>query len=270
MIALQTPLFVDGRSSETFNALLALAKVPHDSTLAGVNTALQAHWYQEGKLRAEIVEQMGHLRKDAWPLLGELGFVEAVLAPADEYTGVLFLGATLKSVQKRLAFLGQMWQGGVRFERFAILTSSRFLTEAENFADLPRQVMGMSFTPDDWLQPLTEADLINRLCMAATVPWDWSALEIQEAVATRIRDTRATANCFLKKFGVQPGRWLMISSQPFVSFQLGVLRQTLPQRSIRVLPTGYAAPESMPISSFFDNIAKCVYEEHLAIQPSAR
>jgi hypothetical protein len=263
-----TPLFDnDGRPTAALSELLTLFEVEHDGTLSGIRDATQAAWYQAGKLRAEITEKHGHKKEAALPLFEQLGFMGAVKASHENYLHALVLGATVVAVRKRLAFLVSEWERGVRFSTLSLLGSERpLMADKEsanvlldpNNADLP---FDASVAAPNIL-PTNEGEMMAMVYAQATSRFPWGDLPMQLVVAPKIEGRNAnTADTLLEwnKLSLMGGRCLVISSQPFVTYQGVIARKNLSRRHDVVDCAGYASA-ILPVTTYLDNVAKIIHE----------
>lgn len=252
----------NGTPTQDLRDLLSLMEVEHDGSLAGIRSATQAEWYQAGRLRAEIAEKHGHKKDEAMPLLRNLGFFNEIRAQRMTHFHCAFLGATVTAVRKRLAFLHSEWNRGIRFTDLVFFGSNRplmkdkespeVLLNAEN-SDLP-------FSSDWKLEddlPQTEIEMMRMVYRQAG--WlNEDKVVFIEATGKDGRNANTRDTLELWGNGIR-GDVLVVSSQPFVSFQGIIAEKVLPSHANPEC-IGYAANTTLPVTTFLDNVAKLVYE----------
>lgn len=268
-----TPLFdIDGDPSDPLIRLLDVCEVQHDSSLVSIRDATQAAWYQEGKLRSEILEgEHGPNRHLIIPLLQELGMIEALRAPVgSRWDYALLLGAMLTGVRKRLAHLEQLWLRGMRFRQLVMLGSRRPLNKdkegASSLFDRHNKDLAVR---DGWQAPKTvptnEVEMMALLQDQAQLIWRG---EVEVSIVDtpppsgRNTDTRDTVRHWLTS-NPTPGKCLVVSSQPFSQYQGMVVQSCLPPGFAPedgVVAVGYRAPDSITVSAHLDSVAKTIFE----------
>lgn len=227
---------------------------------------LQEKWLQANKERWEMKGRFEEKREAALPLLQKIGCIETVHAQGPHYTYALVLGAIGKTMKRRLDFLYEEWQRGVRFDQIVLLTGQRDL-------DPKRETYPAHL--------LSETDLFVHLYqehpLKGIVPMvviDSPKEELKNGswrrpnTAGTIRDWLAT--------NPKPGTCLAISTQPFVGYQEAVVKFLLSnQYPIEAIGPGTSnayADASLdidmnktpyPLSIYLDNFAKWLLYEYL-------
>lgn len=262
-----TPLFDNaGKPSDALLKLLQLTNVAHDGTLAGIRDATQREWYQEGRLRKDVEEQHASLKDQVMPLFRTLGMVDAVTAPVGGgFFNVLVLGATVTAVRKRYRYFrdeqrkqGWLWIG------MYFLGSTRKLGQQEIDLLLKPDNPDLPFSPD-W-EPIldtavTEAQMMSMVAHQ-TVIRDVMVLSTPE-VEGRNANTGDTVRYWKEVIRCEEPDVLVVSSQPYVSYQ-GLTAQNVLGHPYRVTAIGYAAPPTITVSGYLDNVAKLIYELAIA------
>jgi len=261
-------LFFDalGNPTQSLLDLLKLFGVEHNSKLGGITRAVQNAWYQNMKLRAEIAEQHGDKKDEAMPIFQKLGMVDEIRANRMKNHNCFLLGATVVAVRKRLAFLISEWERGVTWMSFVFFGSNRPLLAGK---ESPAVLMDTA-NPDlpckeDWSMaredlPQTEFDMMRMVYAQAKLPDGWirdKAIFVQ-AVGKEGRNanTRDTLSVWGER---QPDSTVLVSSQPFVSYQGIVAERVLP-RGFEPECSGYAASSAIPVTTYLDNVAKVIFE----------
>ncbi|MDD4319071.1 MAG: hypothetical protein PHW10_01975 [Candidatus Peribacteraceae bacterium] len=261
----------DGRTTEHMQKLLSLFGIEGCGTVEQVRDATQRQWYQAGKLRAEIIEHHAEHREQALSLLRQMGFFDAVHAESRRYEEASVLGATVVAVRKRLAFLMQEWERGVRFSRLSFLGSARpLLKDKESEAVLLNPHNAELPFPDGWTPeaalPSNEAEMMRMVleqAEAADTPWRGENI-VTDVFCSQPRqgrnaNTADTLRDLQAARRTAKGDIVLVSSQPFVPFQDVLARNTLPF-DCRIITVGPAGGDALPISVHLDNLAKIVYE----------
>lgn len=267
--------------------LLSLFQVsPTDYSPKAVREATQAAWYQAGKLRAEIQA----LCKDeikkalAMPIFKQLGFVDAVKPKGAKFNYIVFLGAALGGYRKRVKYFADVSSSVEENEEELIsLGGERPLLDKENEqallhpekSDLIFPIKeGFSFNGN---LPTNEAEMMDLVWKQSALPESWYSKKRYLVTTPRIPDetkedgfrnpnTEETMRTWLS-LNPKPGRVLLISSQPFVSFQEWQGTKVLEGFDVEAI--GYAAPEFIAVSVFLDNAAKVIFEESLYLESLA-
>lgn len=225
----------NGELKPALKELLALFDVPKDLSDGELTLYLQQHWLQPNKERWEMDKRHEDKRDQVFPLLKELQCINTVRAQESRYDYALVLGATGKAMQRRLDFLYEEWQRGVRFDKIILLTGARDLDpKIENFPE------GLK----------TETDLFLHLYTLHPI-YGLVPYEVIDAPKRILDDgtlgrpiTVSTVLEWLKT-DPEPGSCLAVSTQPFVGSQEAVLRCLLPC-SFKVEAIGPGTEQNYP------------------------
>ena len=197
--------------------------------MLGIRDATQKAWYQEGKLRAEIQERHGDKQREAMSLFRRLGFVHEVRCRRQRYFHCGILGGTVVAVRKRLAFLISEWERGVRIMNLALLGSHRpLLADKESEAVLLRRDNTELPICDDWKLegplPDTEIEMMRLVYDQAKLPAAWrEVLGPNRVTCVSPLNAKANTRDTLEVWGEEmTSSVLLVSSQPFVSYQRAV------------------------------------------------
>lgn len=270
------PLFDSkGQPHDLLREILKITGVQHDGTLDDIRDVTQATWYQAGKLRSDIDEKYGGKRQMLMHLLQQLGFVHEITVEG-KFDIAVIPGAMLTGFRKRLAFLMSLWEKhGVRFSRIVLLGSKRPLNKDKEGAEklFQRDNTELPIRPD-WTEmkaaPTDEAGMMQMVYDQARLPWESQPEYAPIFVATPLKErnqnpnTRDTIEDWLARFVTREDKkkgllTVVASSQPYVSFQHFVFNEMLPE-AWTLRSVGYAAPDSINISQYLDNLAKLIYE----------
>lgn len=236
-----------GQLKPAAQELLALFDVPVEEPLP----YLWREWMQANKERWEMDLRFEEKREQAIPLLNELGCIGTIWAQKEHYTYALVLGATGSVMQRRLDFLYEEWQRGVRIDTIILLTGARDLDpKIENYPEGLR-------TETDLFVHLFNQHPLNGLAPHLVID---SPKQILENGTVRRPTTASTVTDWLAT-KPKPGSCLAVSTQPFVGYQEAVLRSLLP-RSFEVEAIGPKIEQNYPLSIYLDNFAKWLkYEQ---------
>lgn len=238
--------------------LAAIFGISFDGSLRSLNHALQDQWYGLERIfrMREPLDQAAEAR--AWRLLEQLGLRRPVAAPPGDYAGALLLGAKVRAVRRRLAYV--MAQGqDVRVGRLILLGSQRRLQDAEH-ADLRAADAEWQAPGIPW--PATEGEMMRYVCRhsASGVPFQLVEVPLvkdQDGVC-RYPNTEDTVQEWLRS---QPaiGRYLVVTTQPS-AYQVEVVRNALPPRFTVAGCLGPPSPQ-LRLDDYLDCVAKLLFEE---------
>ncbi len=274
---LEIPNVLDqyGNPSQPLLDLLSELKVKHDGTLKSIVVATQKEWLREaGKERWEVEEKYPEKKDLLIQFFENFGFVNEINAKQNKYNYALLLGATLSRVRSRLAHLIDQWGKGVRFKKLIFLSGERpldpklenaaFLLDTNN-KDLPFK-KGWKLKGN---LPKTETVMMRLVFQQTEIPKEMNAVEVMfidtpmkkgENGALRRPTTPDTVIEWLKTNPTE-GTCLVISNQPYVSYQNSVLKTILPPE-FKVETIGKQMDEkSKQISVLFDTLARFLYQE---------
>jgi hypothetical protein len=204
-------------------------------------------------------------------ILRELGLVEGIKAPSGDYDGAFLLGGTVVAVRKRLAWL---WAQPIKVPRVFMLGGMRPLDPVKENADVLMSPSPELPFEEGWQpsrgSPETEAEMMFLVVSQSNAPDDQSFnfvnahLQPKPGGGTRHPNTTDTVKAMLSQFYVPSGRYLVVSSQPFVARQTINVRDAIPMprsREIQVEGIGYSAPVTTSLKTFLDETARLLFEE---------
>lgn len=226
--------------------LLALFDVPKDLSIEELIAYLEGEWLQWDKERWEMDSRFEEKKAAALTLLQELDWIDPIQAKERHYDYALILGSTGKAMQAELDFLYEEWKRGVRFDQIVLLSGARDLDPSIETAP-----PGIN----------TEAELLlylfNQSLLKDIAPCTW----INSA---GFRPSRAkTISDWLLNDPI-PGSCLVVSRQPFISYQEASVRKSLPS-DFSLEAIGPAAVQEYPLSIYLDNFVRVLkYEKDLA------
>lgn len=262
-------LFLINDKGEPVKALLELAhllKIKHDGTLQSLNDQFQTDWYHGGKLRKDIVEQHGQIdRQRAIELFRALGMVDEVAPSPGLYSYILVLGCAAWCVERRISFL---LNKHITTRKLMLVGSERQLDDKEREFLRERKLNFVAVRP--YLKVETSTEILMMLALLRRIGFPGPSEDIVEIVAppdpfdngrgSWIPNTGDTLRYWLRR---EPriGTCLVVSSQPFISYQETIARKVLEPAGFQVFACGPQATEDLAITKYLDNIAKLCYEE---------
>jgi hypothetical protein len=267
------PVFEDSKPTEPLVELLALLKVAHDGTPAGIGDATQTHWRKPAVHTGDIKDEHPELRDRVVPLLEQLGFLGQRKPKRQHYTYWCVGGAYELAIKKRFLLAKQVWEGGARFLRdFVLLGGKRPRhPEKETLVKLLTPIDGLPLRPNGpqaLEAPATEDLIMQALLTLYDVPLEWR--ESGVLVQTPLRTDRLekpdpsgedTIRHWLMAHKPEPGSCLLFSSQPSVMSFWAAASKILEPLGFEVEVVGYAAPTAnLNVSQALDAVAKVIYE----------
>ena len=195
------------------------------------------------------------------PFLRQLGLVDEISATQSRNEMAIVLGAVKSAIRKRYAILIREYRQGVRFRNLVMCGSARpnseVVTDFDNeFLPFPENTSfdGYENPPKD------EADLMEAIYHLARPTFPWRRDVVPFFKKTIGKGRNANTKDTLTDWGTFPtGKILLVSSQPFVSYQALIAQKCLPS-SCKIEAIGAAASPTLAVSKFLDNVAKIIFE----------
>jgi len=189
-------------------------------------------------------------------LFDDLGLISEVKPNGEHYDHILVLGASIYRAKSRLVFLAELWEQGTRFETISLLGGQRPLTKG--MEDSYIQLIG---------EGATEMAMMEVIYSDLKQTWPPELQNIEAiSINTKLKqgtdeivhrpNTRDTAQDW-KALNLKPGKVLVISDQPYVTYQHSVVRSVLPNK-YDIETIGRKAYFRENISTILDCIAKQV------------
>ena len=251
-----------GKPTAALSELLALTDVAAVDNFNDLVRQTQAHWFQGGKERWEFDPRFEARRAQLMPVLRRLNVVDAIRAEDKHYRYGLVHGAMASAVARRLDFLVEEWQRGVRFDEIVFVTGQRSLDSAleKTFIDA-----GLK----------TEPEMMQYLWKTKALPVALKRLPLKIANALPVRSPDGQLKRPQTKDAIltwlasnpQPAKAVFISNQPHVGYQHAVAETTMPKQ-FNFETIGPAASDKTKISVYLDAIARWLYQESLKRQHS--
>ena len=246
---------IAGFEKTDIEQLLKITGVTYDGTLNGLVQATQKAWLRPvGKELWEAEKIHEEKRAQLMPFFKKMGMVDVREPKKIFYTHILFMGATVPTMAKRLEDVQKIIASGVGYKNLAFLAGERQLTDTEK-----RFLMQRNW---DTL-PTTEATVFPRLFKEYGLPVE--KMVFINAPATLLPDgtmtrpgMKETVSQWLTN-NPEPGSVLVVSSQPFCIYQQTMVASFLP-KTFEVEVMGYQAPDTIAVSSYLDSIARTLFQ----------
>lgn len=272
-------LDAQGNSSRELNELLSILKLDHDGSLesiVAVTQKLLKTIRPDNKERWEIdptVEhELEHGREEKISLLTELGLTQKRISTCDHYDYCVLLGCRLVGFCKRVAYMLELYNVGLRFDSLVVLAGERPLTHDENITVLIEMFDKVIPAKKD-LQlstefPKNEADMMAYVLDAIEMPKDLRTKIIiirspmkMNKEGVWIRPTTGDTVAEWLTLNPKKGSIVAISDQPYCIYQHSVLKTYLPEFVIETV--GDAAKENLSIALYVDTLARILYQENI-------
>jgi|GEM_PF-493544 len=251
---------IDRKPTVALSELLTLTDVPAVDNFNDLVRQTQAHWFQRGKERWEFGPRFEARRAQLMPVLRRLNVIDAIRAEDKHYRYGLVHGAMASAVARRLDFLVEEWQRGVRFDEIVFVTGQRRLDST-----LEKTFIAAGLK--------TEPEMMQYLWKSKALPAALKRLPLKIADALPVRSpggqlkrpqTKDAIQAWLAS-NPQPAKAVFISNQPYVGYQHAVAETTMPKQ-FDFETIGPAASEKTKISVCLDAIARWLYQESLKRQ----
>jgi hypothetical protein len=249
-----------------------------DSHSSWFGDSSKERWEKDPKKLTLSYEQAGliiHICR------AELGQEKQIVSQASP-RGILFLGATLSTVRKRLAYLNAQYEAKNLSTTTPVylLTGERKLDETigETPLNLMKPQNGIIPFRNDWKTPadtpLEEGQMIKLVFNQSrhTALEEASIRYVYSPKGTGLRATRQTTIIqWLKEFSPLTGHYIAISSQPYIMYDESVIRRVLlqsgrPDICVSVVGPGMQAKAPTETESLhqalnlLNNLSRILYE----------
>ncbi len=259
--------------------LLSVCSISHDGTLKDIIAATQQEQPQgflrpRGKERWHLSSYLSARENAIYHHCNTLNMIQEVRPTKKSYDAALLHGGNIEGIRRRLAYLIQLWQEGVRWKQLIILTGKRPLDPVlESEATWYNVNNGLLTLKPTWQlqqKPLTESDMIRMVIAQSLLPEVWSTLPViiidtplQQSTHGLVRPTTAdTVRQWLSTMQSSTGSFLAISSQPFVGYQDAIVKTIVPS-SFDIETVGpEAATELTKPEILVDTVARWLYNAH--------
>lgn len=253
-------LLTDGKPSAQLLQVFEILNLKHDGTAKGINEVAQKELLRKpGQELWQMEDNYEAKREELLPVFVKLGMQTEIKPKHKSYEYIIVYGGSAPRMKMRLQFLEELWRNGVRGNGIVFLAGERPLDQ--------------TFEIEDWKAtedvPATEAEAAKKLWKEVISDPDLSSKQVNFVIVpmleTRRPGTTDTVNMWL---GQSPrvGKWLAISSNPFIPFQdltmRGVLlKSKLYKTQVELETVGQAAPAVTMVSALLDNLARILYTE---------
>ncbi len=257
--------------------LLTLLDISHDGTLSSIVRSTQEAWLRKpGTERWHIQEQYNNQKEVILPLCHKLQLAQEIKPTKTHYDYALLLGAALPRVRCRLAYLLELWNQGIRFDKLIILAGQRPLDASlENESELLNvQTQPNLPTKQCWhlegSLPTTEAQMMAMVLDQIELPADFNArIELQvtpmitKADGTVVRPTTGDTISTWLATQPMPGSIIAFSNQPFVGYQHSVLLTYLPGNFTVQTVGEQIDHNNLNVAVILDTLARWIYQEQI-------
>lgn len=228
--------------------LLEVTGIEHQGTYESILQETQKKWLRpSGKERWEISDLEDKTNQQIFPLADQLGFVSEVVPHSNGYLYAALLGGTFGRMEKRLDFLIQLWNQGIRFKNLIFLTGQRPLdpTIEPVFEGCRDESEAAHYI---WANHLVPEEMRNIPVQFVEVPMKEGKRPIRKDTYIAWLSTHP-----------QPGSILLISNQPYCPFDQTIAVSSLPQ-SFSIETVGVAIDEKEKNGAvLLDSIARWIF-----------
>ena len=243
---------------ELFQHLAKTLEMPPSAKWQDYRQSFISRWGRKpGQERWELppVKFSEEKQQRVYEALDTLGLLSAWEPQEKFYDYAILPGAVLPTIKTRLDWLLGRWQKGIRFRQLVVLTGQRPLVDR---IDRVSEVMP-NLHPDQY--PMHETEAARLLVHITPLPKGMEKVEKVFFDSPRIwqdnrweRPNTATTVAAWMKHNPQPGRVLLISSQPSAHYQDAVFKNLLPD-TFSVETSAPALAFDTPLSVLLDAVA---------------
>lgn len=228
--------------------LLALCEIKHSGTFQSILEATQKLWLLSPgeKEHIEGTTYPLHAADRIKELAYELGYGYEVSPQHSSYDYAIFLGGETETMEPRVAYLDKLWTQGIKF---GSLVFHAGIHEMPNY---------------DRNKNLTEAETLRLFHIQAelekkfpAIPHVWIDIPLQGEA--RNPNTADGVMAWLAH-SPKPGSCLVISSQPYISYQHEIFKTSMP-RSFTIETVGPSCAETIEVSEILDSITRHFYQQ---------
>ncbi len=258
----------NGVPTDELQKVLSLTGVKQNLCGIDLVNTTQSAWLRNKNLERYQIEQKNHPKhNELIPSFKALKMIDEVKPLSKHYDCAVVHGASLETFRMRVAYLINLYNEGIRFDKVIILTGMRLLFPTEPRSALvlarPPFIISKSWVDNSAAPFETEADMAKLVWDQAEMSSEMRLLPTHIIVAPTnngVRpNTRDTINYWLKQEPVQLKKVLAVSNQPYVVYQDDILRHLLPAGTI--LETVGSGCPSQDIESMLvlDSLARVLY-----------
>lgn len=269
----------EGKPNSAILKMMDVLELPHDGTLKSIVNITQEKFFQkksggQRKERWEIEEVLPHLKEETMPVLDKLGMLKEFFPSERKYDSALMLGELLPSVRKRLNYLGDLWENGIRFDKIVFLGGERPLeVTKENPTVLFDRNNKDLLVRNDWQIPekipATELEMMHLVWDQAKLPdkmrkikTEWINAQLKENPTGEklLRPTTEDTIEIWLKTNPTERNVIAISNNPYIGYQESVIRTYLP-KDFKIETVGPAASLKLPLAFYLGEMTRWLYQE---------
>jgi len=274
----------EGKPSSIILRMMDVLELPNDGTLKNIVDITQEKFFQkkpdgQRKERWEIEEVVPHLREDVMPILDKLGMLKEFFPSEKKYDSALILGALTPSVRKRLNYLGDLWENGIRFDKIVFLGGERPLEPTKESPGIlfdrknEELLIRVDWQPPKEM-PKTELEMMRMVWDQAKLPREMKKIRTQwidapmKPNSAGIKLLRPTTEDSIKIWReVKPieRKILAVSNNPHIGYQESVLKTYLP-KDFNVETVGPAASLKLPLAFYLGEMSRWLYQEQIRLK----
>lgn len=206
---------------------------------------VEERWMQKGKERWEFDKRYEFMRPVAWPLFEEAGYILEAKPQNESYDYALVYGALLSTVERRIAYLADLWKKGIRFNQIVFLTGERPLIDSE------KAICSLEM----------ESQMVEWAYFQSDLPKDIPVVFINAPQKQRegkwVRPQTTDTIAAWLQTAPQPGSCLAVSNQPYVAYQMAVMQSLLP-KEFELETVGPQVKGEPTVALILDTIAKTI------------
>ena len=168
------------------------------------------------------------------PIFEKLGIVQEILPASKNYKTIIILGASVGRMRKRVAFLQNLWEHGIRAERIVFFAGERLLVQdlEEEKNPLDESVSSVPFR-EGWTAPSvipkSEAEVAPIIWDQIIVHKELREVPVLYISAPYVKDSKTQemrrpntgdlVRAWLTTHPPSPGKYMAISNNPYVYYQ---------------------------------------------------
>lgn len=232
---------------EALQELASFFKIPKHANLI---EETQKTWLRKPGCERWEMEELSSDQKDfvlKWA--SKAGFFSPWKGVETTYDKALILGATTNRMKRRLEFLKELWNDGVRFDEIVWLTGKRPLdSRIEDFAD----------------RCSDESQAARLIWEETSFPGELTVtfIEVPMKDGGKRPDTRDTILAWLEKFSI-PCKCVFVSDQPFCGYQFGAIKACMPEEFLFDVVGNGETPQNHGAAAItLDSIARWIYVDN--------
>ena len=260
-------LAIDQQKQDKLSQLLTTLDIKHENNLSSITKAYQIFRRKPGTERwqAKELNLSKEKKREVASLLDSISVTKHLAPKSKKFDYILLLGGTIARMEKRVNTIIDLTNSGLIFEELIILTSQRPLDPSIDTINSLQKKSAIFYHKDTKhiSPPNTETEAAKML--VATSPLNNYTKKIRYIDTPRTLNqgfwqrgnTRDTVNAWLNTIP-QPGRVLVISSQPHAHYQYEVVKSVLPD-TFTIEITADKMDSNYPLITQLDAIALWLY-----------